>query len=138
MDIFLLYIFLSLFSCRILECAEACAPSNNKNVRLSVATAVLNTSSYMYGSSTSPSSSSTVRILDVVGTIVGCGKYESEAIVRALVALGTCLLLPGDCGSEVKKVAKERSIGSMVDRVASGHGDLARAVASEILSILSK
>ncbi|KAL7525055.1 hypothetical protein ACHAXR_000838 [Thalassiosira sp. AJA248-18] len=122
---------------RILECANACAPSNNKNVRLSVATAVLNASSYMHSSSVSPSSSSAVRVLDVVGTIVGCGKYESEPIVRSLVALGTVLLLPGGCGEEMQKAAKERSIGSMVERVSSGHGDMAKAVAKEILSILS-
>lgn len=91
----------------------------------------------MHSSSTPPSSSSAVRILDVVGTIVGCGKYETEPIVRSLVALGTVLLLPGGCGTEVKRVAKERSIGSMVERVASGHGDMAKAVAKEILSILS-
>lgn len=122
---------------RILECANACAPSNNKNVRLSVATAILNTSSYMHTSSTPISSSSAIRIIDVVGTIAGCGKYESEPILHSLVELGTVLLLPGGCGAEVQKVAKERGIGSMVERVASGHGDLAKAVANEILSMLS-
>mmetsp|Transcript_25452 Transcript_25452/g.54765 ORF Transcript_25452/g.54765 Transcript_25452/m.54765 type:complete len:867 (+) Transcript_25452:108-2708(+) len=123
----------------ILECANACAPSNNKNVRLSVATAILNTSSYMMSSSSTapPSSSSAVLLLDVVGTVVGCGKYESEPIVRSLMALGTVLLLPGGCGMEVHRVAKERSIGSMVERVSSGHGDAAKAVAKDILSILS-
>ncbi|KAL9180234.1 hypothetical protein ACHAXT_008204 [Thalassiosira profunda] len=121
---------------RILECAEACAPSGNKNVRLSVATAVLNTSSYMHASSFA-SSSSAVRILDVVGSIVGCGMYEAEPIVRSLVALGTALLIPGGCGAEVQRIAKERGIGSTVERAASGHGDMAKAVAKEILLILS-
>lgn len=122
---------------RILECANACATSNNKNVRLSVATAILNASSYMMSSTAPPHSSSALLVLDVVGTIVGCGKYESEPIVRSLMALGTVLLLPGGCGSEVQRVAKERSIGSMVERVSSGHGDMAKAVAKDILSILS-
>ena len=115
---------------KILDCAEACATSCNKNVRLSVATAILNTSSYMYASSTPIPSSVAMRLVDVVGTIAGSGMYETEAMVRALVALGTVLLLPG-CGPEVKMLAKERSIGSMVERVAAG------AVSKEILSVLS-
>jgi len=122
---------------RILECTEGCVPSGNKNVRLSVATVLLNTSSYMHASSTRSSSSAAVRILDIVGNIVGCGAYESEAIVRSLVALGTVLLLPGESGMEAKRVTNERSIGSMLERVASMHGDMAKAVSSEISSILS-
>ena len=121
--------------CRTLKCAQLCALSNNKNVRLSVATAVLNTSSYIHSSS-SPSTSEAECILDVVGTILGCGKYESEPIVRSLMALGTVLLLPGSCGMEVKGLAKERSLGSTADRVASEHGELTKSVAKEILSIL--
>lgn len=121
---------------KILDCAEICATSGNKNVRLSVATAILNTTSYMHASSTTFSSSVAMRVVDVVGTIAGCGKYETEAMVRSLVALGTVLLLPG-CGSEVKKLANERSIGSMVQRVAGGHGEMAGAVSKEIMSILS-
>ena len=71
-----------------------------------------------------------------MGTILGCGKYESEPIVRTLMALGSVLLLPGSCGMEVKRPAKERSLGSTAERVASEHGELAKAVAKEILSIL--
>jgi len=123
---------------KILDCAEICATSGNKNVRLSVATAILNTTSYMHASSTTAFSSSVaMRVVDVVGTIAGCGKYETEAMVRSLVALGTVLLLPGGCGSEVKKLSNERSIGSMVQRVAGGHGEMAGAVSKEIMSILS-
>eukprot|EP00584_Thalassiosira_punctigera_P002736 CAMPEP_0172529212 /NCGR_PEP_ID=MMETSP1067-20121228/3349_1 /TAXON_ID=265564 ORGANISM="Thalassiosira punctigera, Strain Tpunct2005C2" /NCGR_SAMPLE_ID=MMETSP1067 /ASSEMBLY_ACC=CAM_ASM_000444 /LENGTH=857 /DNA_ID=CAMNT_0013313225 /DNA_START=63 /DNA_END=2636 /DNA_ORIENTATION=+ len=120
---------------RILECADTCAPSNNKNVRLSVVTAVLNASSYMSASSSLPSTSSAVRVLDVVGNIAGSGKYEPEPMVRSLVALGTALLAPGAWGAEARRVAKERGMGSMVERMASG--DKARAVAGEILRILS-
>lgn len=121
----------------ILDCAEACAPSDNKNVRLAVATVVLNVSSNMYTSSLA-SSSTAIRVLDVVGTIVGCGKYEPEAIIRSLVALGTILLLPGECGSEVKRIAKERGIGSMLERVATGHGEIGDAVATEIQLVLAQ
>jgi phospholipase A-2-activating protein len=122
---------------KILDCAEACVTSDNKNVRLSVATAILNTSSYMHSSTTTVPSSVAMRVVDVVGAIAGCGKYETEAMVRSLVALGTVLLLPGGCGSEVKMQAKERSVGSMVERVAGGHGEMARAVSKEIMSVLS-
>eukprot|EP00804_Cyclotella_cryptica_P003849 CCRYP_015725-RA/>CCRYP_015725-RA protein AED:0.13 eAED:0.13 QI:658/1/1/1/0.5/0.33/3/49/678 len=121
---------------RILDCVEICVPSDNKNVRLALATALLNTSSYMYSSSSS-SVSSAIRILDLVGTIVGSGKYESEAVGRILVALGTVLLIPGKCGLDAKQAARERGIVSMMERVASGNGDAAIAVAKEIRSILS-
>ncbi|KAL3823743.1 hypothetical protein ACHAXA_004836 [Cyclostephanos tholiformis] len=122
---------------RILECANACALTNNKNVRLSVVTAILNTSSYMLSSNTPPSFTSATLLIDIIGTIVGCGKYESEPIVRSLVALGTVLLLPCGCGVEMRKVAKVRNIGSMVERVANGHGDMAKAVARDICKMLS-
>ncbi|KAL7487245.1 hypothetical protein ACHAW6_012846 [Cyclotella cf. meneghiniana] len=121
---------------KILDCVEICIPSDNKNVRLAVATALLNTSSYMYSSSSS-SVSSAIRILDLVGTIVGCGKYESEAIGRILVALGTVLLIPGQCGSDAKQAARKGGIVSMLERVANGNGDIAVAVSKEIRSILS-
>lgn len=118
---------------RILECIEACAQSSNKNVRLATATALLNTASHMH--STSASSASALRILDIAGTIVGCGKYEAEPITRVLAALGTTLLIPS-CGEEVKQAARERGMLSMLERVASGN-DVSVAIAKEIRSILS-
>jgi phospholipase A-2-activating protein len=119
---------------RILDCIDACAPSNNKNVRLAVATALLNTSSHMYTSS--PAATTAIRILDSVGTIVSRGTYEPEAITRTFVAMGTILLIPGPCGEESKRAARERGIMSMLERVASGN-DVSIAVAKEIRSILS-
>jgi hypothetical protein len=59
-----------------------------------------------------PSSTSAILLLDVVEAIMGCRKYESEPIIRALLALGTVLLLPGKCGMEVKRVVKKK----MLDR----------------------
>ena len=120
-----------------MECANACALSNNKNVRLSVATTILNTSSYI-NASASPSSVSAVSIIDVVKKIVTCGKYESEPIVRCLVAVGSVLLLQGESGIEVKRIAKERGVGSIMEGAdIAKHGDMAKAVGKEILSILS-
>lgn len=127
-----------------MDCANACAPSNNKNVRLSVATALLNTSSYIHSSSTEKDLGAdfavelSYRVPDVIGTILGCGNYESEPITRSLVALGTCLLSPGSSGVEVKRVVKERNIGSTLERVASEHGEKAKAIANEILKELAE
>lgn len=121
---------------RILDCIALCVSSGNKNVRLAVATALLNMASYMHSSSSSSSVSSAIRILDLVGTIAGSSKYEAEAISRVLVALGTMLLIPGARGDEAKRTARERGMVSMAERVASGH-DLSVAVAKEIRSILS-
>ena len=121
-----------------MECANACALSNNKNVRLSVATTILNTSSYIHASASPSSASSAVSIIDVVKKIVTCDKYETEPIVRCLVAVGTVLLLQGDSGTEVKRIAKERGIGSILESADTAkHGDLAKKVAEEILSLLS-
>lgn len=122
---------------RILECANACALSNNKNVRLSVVTAILNTSSYMHSSSTSADlSSSATLVIDIVKSILLCNKYESESIVRALLALGTVLLLP--CRGDTKimiQIAKERNIGPMVEKWVITK--LPIAVADDIMRILS-
>jgi hypothetical protein len=120
---------------RILDCISICVASGNKNVRLGIATALLNSSSYMY-SSASTSTSSAVRILDLVGTIAGSGIYEAEAISRVILALGTVLLIPGACGEEAKRTARERGMLSMLARVASGN-DVSVAAAKEIRSILS-
>ena len=125
---------------RIVDCANACARSNNKNVRLSVATAILNTSSYMHSSHpTSPPSAALVNeFLDVIHTIVECGKYEPEPMTRSLVALGTVLLLPDGRGVEAMKTsAKGQGIASMLERLANSNcDDMAKAVIKEILSIL--
>lgn len=91
----------------------------------------------MSASSVAPSASSAVGMLDAFGTIAGSCNYEPEPTVRSLVALGTTLLLPSACGDEARRVAKERGIQSMVERAGEQHGVKARAVAEEILSILS-
>ena len=128
---------------RLLECANACALSNNKNVRLSVVTAILNTSSYMHATSSCTSadlSSSATLVIDIVKSILLCNKYESESIVRALLALGlalgTVLLLP--CRGDTKimiQIAKERNIGPMVEKWVITK--LPIAVADDIMRILS-
>lgn len=117
----------------VLGCAESFARSSNKNVRLSVATVALNASSYMKTHPDDPGSSSPEQILSVVGTILGSGLYETEGTVRALVALGTALLLDDD---ETKAKARASNVASTVRRAAEPHGDKAKAIAGEIRSIL--
>ena len=119
---------------RIFKTITLCVLSDNKNVRLSLATAILNTSSYMYSSSSS-STSWVSGFFNVIEAILSCGKYESEAISRVLVALGTVLLIPGACGDAAKRTARDNSMMSLVERVASGH-DVSVSVAKDIRSIL--
>lgn len=120
---------------RIFETITPCVLSDNKNVRLSLTTAILNTSSYMYSSSSS-STSWISGFFNVIDAILCCGKYESEAISRVLVALGTVLLIPGVCGDAAKRIARDKSMISTAERVASGH-DVSISVAKDIRSILS-
>jgi hypothetical protein len=87
-------------------------------------------------SSASTATTLAVRILDLVGTIAGSGIYEAEAISRVLLALGTVLLIPGVCGDEAKRTARERGMLSMLERVATGN-DASVNAAKEIRSILS-
>jgi hypothetical protein len=88
----------------------------------------------MYSSSSSTSanlsSSAPTLVIDIVKSILQCNKYESEAIVRALLALGTVLLLPGGI-----QIAKERNIGPMVEKWVITK--LPIDVADDIMRILS-
>ena len=104
-------------------------------MRLAVSTVVLNAASYGV-SSGSLDAASAEQILAVVGAIVGSGLYETEGVVRALVAMGSALLIPGGGGVAAKEKAKSLHMESMVSHVASQHGDKAKGVAEEITKIL--
>ena len=119
----------------VLQCAEDLAGSTNKNVRLAVSTVILNAASYGVSNGGMDAAASK-KILGAVGAIVGSGLYESEGVVRALVALGSALLIPGAGGVAAKEEAKLLHFESMVGHVASQHGDKAKGVADEISSIL--
>ena len=119
----------------VLQCAEDLASSTNKNVRLAVSTVILNAASYgVSNGGMDPESAK--KILSVVGTIVGSSLYESEGVVRALVALGSTLLIPGAGGEAAKEEAKSLHFDSMVGHAANAHGDKAKGVADEICLIL--
>lgn len=119
----------SLYS--ILKCVGRFAASSNKNVRLALATVLLNTSSYL---NTSGKFDDVIPelFLPIIGNMCGSGLFEVEAMVRVLVGFGTVLLVD----DVFKRKAIELNMGSMLRHISSNHGDLANAVTTEILSIL--
>ncbi len=118
-------------SCSILKCVDSFATSTNKNVRLALATVLLNTSSYL--KTTNKYDDSVPELFSItIGNICGSDLFETEAIVRVMVGLGTVLLT----GEEFRKRAKTLNMASMVQHVAGKHGSKAVAVATEIQAIL--
>jgi phospholipase A-2-activating protein len=116
---------------RILKCVDSFATSTNKNVRLALATVLLNTSSYL--KTTNKYDDSVPELFSItIGNICGSDLFETEAIVRVMVGLGTVLLT----GEEFRKRAKTLNMASMVQHVAGKHGSKAVAVATEIQAIL--
>lgn len=113
------------------------ATTKNKNVRLSVATVLLNVSFYLHSSSSAPTMVVACRQIVVqVNTILGLFKvYESEAMGRALIALGTVLLVP-TAMQTTKEAAKSLYLTSKVEMAASPHGDKAKAIAREVYTLL--
>ena len=107
--------------------------SGNKNIRLSVATFLLNVASYLHVTPDTPVAGLTARIVKQVNDILETRKYESEAVTRALVGLGTALLARLDEG---KAAAISLFLVSKVEMHASPHGEKAKAVAREIYQIL--
>ena len=114
-----------------MKCVDSFATSTNKNVRLALATVLLNTSSYLK-SCRKYDDAIPELFLITVGNICGSELFENEAIVRVLVGFGSVLLV----SDGFRKHAKTLNMGSMVQRVAGQHGIKAVAVAAEIQSIL--
>jgi len=125
---------------RILKCVDEYATSGNKNVRLALVTVLLNAASYMKSSAPAGgyqyNNGTTDNIPDLflitVGNICGSGLYETEAIARLVVALGTAVLIDGTWLAK----AKALNMGSMLQHVADQHGEKCRAIATEVRSIL--
>lgn len=59
--------------------------------------------------------------------------YETEALIRSMVALGTVAMI----SPKAKETAKSEYVVSRVEMSASPHGDLAKAVAKEVYSVIS-
>jgi len=120
---------------RVLNVCNKYIESKNKNIRLAVATLILNICSHMHlikGGASCNDGASSDDILSAIGAIIGSGLYEAEAIVRVLVALGTLLL--ADPAAKAK--AQSLNMTSMVQSAANPHGEVAKGVAEEIHSIL--
>ncbi|KAG7346202.1 WD-40 repeat-containing protein [Nitzschia inconspicua] len=115
----------------VLKCNETFLGSGNKNIRLSVATVLYNTSFYLHSKDASPVYSSQVVVQ--VDNILKNRSYETEALVRAMIALGTVAM----SSPEAKETAKSLFVVSRVEMAASPHGDTAKAVAKEVYTVLS-
>jgi hypothetical protein len=87
----------------------------------------------VYVNATPDAQDMSIQLVSLVDKVLACKLYESEATVRALLALGTVVL--------AKEVAREAAqslhLTTKVEPAASPHGDTAKAVAKEIYSILS-
>ncbi len=117
----------------ILKCVDSFTASTNKNIRLALATVLLNASSYLKSTGNSTNSEDIADIfLITVGNICGSGVYETEAIVRVIVALGTAVMI----GDVWRNKAKGLNMGSMLNHIASQHGEKAKAIVGEIQTIL--
>lgn len=116
---------------QVMELTEKYVRSSNKNVRLSVATVLLNVSSYL---NASPSATNvSVQVVSQVNSVLDAKTYETEAMVRALVALGTVLLART---TDAKAVANSLYMATKVEMAASPHGEKAQGVAKEIYILL--
>lgn len=70
--------------------------------------------------------------LITVGNICGSGVYDTESILRILVALGTVLLVD----DVFKKKAKDLNMMSMLHMFVNQHGEKAVCISKEIEFIL--
>jgi len=116
----------------VLRCSEKFVNSKNKNVRLSVATLLYNTSFYVFMKGRVPSDIGTQVVLQA-DMILKSKIYETEALIRSLVALGTMVM----ASPKAKETAKSEHVVSRVEISASSHGDLAKALAKEVYSVIS-
>lgn len=105
--------------------------SKNKNIRLSVATVLMNVGSFVHATPDAPDVS--IEVVSLVNKLLDSKLYESEATVRALLALGTVVLAK----ENAREAARSLFLTTKVEPAASPHGDKAKAVAKEIYSILS-
>eukprot|EP00547_Thalassionema_nitzschioides_P016079 CAMPEP_0194233014 /NCGR_PEP_ID=MMETSP0158-20130606/1139_1 /TAXON_ID=33649 /ORGANISM="Thalassionema nitzschioides, Strain L26-B" /LENGTH=752 /DNA_ID=CAMNT_0038965847 /DNA_START=13 /DNA_END=2274 /DNA_ORIENTATION=+ len=115
---------------QVLAFSERFLASKNKNVRLSVVSVLWNVSLYLHSCSSSDSNSQSV--VTQVASIIDSKTYESEAMFRALSALGTVLLAK----PSAKEFANALFLAGKVEMVASPHGDKAKAIAKEIYALL--
>mmetsp|Transcript_33089 Transcript_33089/g.37035 ORF Transcript_33089/g.37035 Transcript_33089/m.37035 type:complete len:826 (-) Transcript_33089:366-2843(-) len=119
----------------ILKCNEKFIMSKNKNIRLSVATLLYNVSFYVHCDKVAVTSSIIAsQVVLQVDTILKSKMYETEALIRSMVALGTVVI----ASPEAKETAKSEYIVSRVEMSASSHGDLAKRIAKEVYNAVAE
>ncbi|GAX23166.1 phospholipase A-2-activating protein [Fistulifera solaris] len=120
----------------LLACAARHMQSDNKNVRLSVATVLHNLVFSMQLPHDRQTDKATVVICDtiisIIKDILTNRKYETEALSRTLQSLGTLVL----SHASAKSIANSLYMASMVEPAASPHGDVAKACAKEVYAVL--
>ncbi len=114
----------------ILNCVDKFISSDNKNIRLAAATVLLNVGSHLKSTGKYDGEIPDL-FLALVVKIFTSGNYETEAIVRTLVALGTVLLVDDIFVQKAKPL-----LGTMIQTIGSQHGDKAASVGAEITQIL--
>jgi phospholipase A-2-activating protein len=115
---------------KALQLSSDYVDSSNKHVRLAVATLLMNTSLYLHMTLSAPDVSS--QVVAQVSSILTSKVYEGEAVMRALLALGTLLL----ARTTAKGAAQSFYLGGMVEMAASPHGEKAKAIAKEVYVLL--
>ena len=115
----------------ILKCVQSFVEFENKNVRLAACTVLLNVSSHL---KTTVKCESEIPdlFLNLVNKILSNKTYETEAVVRVLVAFGTILLVSDDFIQKAKSLFGSNVLSTAVNR----HGEKAAAISAEIQNIL--
>jgi phospholipase A-2-activating protein len=120
----------------LLACAARHVQSDNKNVRLSVATVLHNLVYSMQPTHDRQTEEATAvncdTIISSIKDILTNRQYETEALLRTLQTLGTLVL----SHANAKSIASSLYMASMVEPAASPHGDIAKACAKEVYAVL--
>lgn len=118
----------------VMRCNEKFILSPNKNVRLAVATLLYNSSFYVFSNKDDakvPVIGS--HIVLQVDKILKSKSYETEALIRSMVALGTVVI----ANPNAKETAKAECVVSRVEMSASAHGCTAKSIAKELYNAIA-
>jgi phospholipase A-2-activating protein len=118
----------------VLNCATIHATSTNKNIRLSVTTLIYNICLYLQQNNMMNLDILVPSVVGLIAEVLNSKvPFESEALLRTMIAMGTFAL-----ASPIAKDALNANyLASKVEPLASSHGDVAKAVAKEVYSVLS-
>lgn len=117
----------------ILGRAGAHVKSKNKNIRLSVATVLYNIGHYLHSNPSAATESIVLPMATTLNTILDARTYETEALFRSMVAVGTVVMTSKDA----KEAAKAAHMQTKVEPAASPHTPQVKKLAKEIYSLLA-